>query len=116
MLVVPLVMVTMLLVVQFTLAYYARTVVAGAAQDGAAAFARRDSSPADGIAVAESLVERGAGSLLTSHTVTASGDADVVTVAVEAEVVSLLPFFGTITVSATGSARVEEFAAQGTSP
>lgn len=116
MLVVPLVMLTMLFVVQFTLAYYARTVVAGAAQDAAAASARRHASTADGVALADSLVEQGAGSLVTSHTATASGDGDVVSVTVQAEVVSLLPFFGTITVSATGSARVEEFAAQGESP
>jgi Flp pilus assembly protein TadG len=115
-LVVPLVLVTMLFVVQFALAYYARTVVAGAAQDGASAAARRDASVADGIALAESLMEQGAGSLLTSHSATAGSDGEVVTVTAEAEVVSLLPFFGTITVSATGSAHVEEFTAQGADP
>ena len=41
--VVPVVLLAMLLVVQFGLAYYARQVLAGAAQDGAAAAARRDS-------------------------------------------------------------------------
>lgn len=115
-LVVPLVLITMLFVVQFALAYYARTVVAGSAQDAAAAAARRGASTAEGIALADSLVEQGAGSLLSSHSATAAGDGQVVTVTVQGEVVSLLPFFGTITVSATGSARVEAFAAQGAGP
>lgn len=116
MLIVPLVLVTMLFVVQFALAYYARTVVAGAAQDGASAGARRDSSAAAGAALAESLAEEGAGALLTSHSSSASTDGDVVSVTVEGEVVSLLPFVGTITVKATSSARVEEFEAQGAGP
>ena len=61
-----LILVTMLFVVQFALAYYARTVVSGAAQDGASAAARRDASTNDGVALAESLVEDAAGSLLES--------------------------------------------------
>jgi Flp pilus assembly protein TadG len=115
-LIVPLVLVTMLFVVQFALAYYARTVVAGAAQDGAAAGARRDASPADGAALANSLAEQGAGSLLSSHNASAWSDGDVVSVTVEGEVVSLLPFVGSITVKATSSAHVEEFQAQGAGP
>lgn len=116
MLVVPLVLVTMLFVVQFALAYYARTVVAGAAQDGASAAARRDASPQAGAALADRLVEEGAGSLLTSHAATASVDDAVVTVTVQGHVVSLLPFVGTINVSAVSSARVEAFTPQGRGP
>lgn len=115
-LVVPLVLITMMCVVQFALAYYARTVVAGAAQDAAAAAARRDASTSEGVALANALLEQGAGSLLTSYSATASSDGEVVRVSVQGTVVSLLPFFGTITVSATGSARVEEFSAQGSGP
>ena len=115
-LVVPLVLVTMLFVVQFALAYYARTVVSGAAQDGASAAARRDASPEAGAALAGSLVEEGAGSLLTSHFSTSSVDDAVVTVTVHADVMSLLPFMGTITVSARSSARVEDFTPQGAGP
>jgi hypothetical protein len=113
---VPLVLLTMLFVVQFALAYYARTVVAGAAQDGAAAGARRDASPASGAALAETLAEEGAGSLLTSHRAAASSDGDVVSVTVQGEVVSILPFFGSITVKATSSARIEQFEPQGADP
>lgn len=115
-LVVPLVLITMLFVVQFGLAYYARTVVAGAAQDAASAAARRDATPAAGIALADTLIEQGAGSLLTSHSTVASRNGDAVTITVHGEVVSLLPLFGTITVSASGTAHVEEFAAQGSGP
>ena len=116
MLIVPLVLITMLFVVQFALAYYARTVVAGAAQDGAAAAARRDSTPAAGAALADQLAEAGAGSLLTSHSASGTAGDDSVTVTVTGEVVSLLPFFGPITVTATSSARVEEFTPQGGGP
>lgn len=116
MLVVPLVLITMLFVVQFALAYYARTVVAGSAQDAAAAAARLGASPSEGIALADSLVEQGAGSLLSTHSVTAVDDGRLVSVTVRGEVVSLLPFFGTVTVSATGTAPLEVFAAQGAGP
>lgn len=115
-LMVPLVLMTMLVVVQFALAYYARTVASGAAQDGAAAAARYESSEAEGIALTNSLLDQSAGSLIESHSVTASSDGHVITVHVEAEVVSVLPFVGTITVEATGSARVEEFSPQGDRP
>lgn len=116
MLMVPLILVTMLFVVQFALAYYARTVVSGAAQDGASAAARRNASTDDGVALAESLVEDAAGSLLESHNVAASVGDDTVTVRVEGEVVSVLPFFGTITITGSSSARIEDFTPQGAGP
>lgn len=116
MLIVPLVLITTLFVVQFALAYYARTVVAGAAQDGAAAAARRDSTPAAGAALAEQLAEEGAGSLLTSHSASAASGDDSVTVTVTGKVVTLLPFVGSITVTASSSAQIEEFTPQGAGP
>jgi Flp pilus assembly protein TadG len=114
--VVPVVLLAMLLVVQFGLAYYARQVLAGAAHDGAAAGARVDSSPGEGAALAEQLIGEAAGSLLDSYGASADSDGDTVTVTATGEVVSLLPFFGTITVKATGSANVERFEPQGASP
>ncbi len=116
MLMVPVVLLAMLLVVQFALAYYARTVIAGAAQDGASAAARQNASTGDGITLTDSLVSDAAGSLLDSHDVTASATGDVVTVEVRGEVVSLLPFFGTITVRAVASAPIEQFEPQGAGP
>lgn len=115
-LMVPVVLLAMLLVVQFSLAYYARTVIAGAAQDGASAAARQNAVAEDGITLADSLVSEAASSLLDSHTVTGIATDDVVTVQVTGEVVSLLPFFGTITIRASGSAPIERFEPQGTSP
>ena len=114
--VVPVVLLAVLLVVQCGLAYYAHQVAAGAAHDGAAAAARERSNPGVGAALAEQLVAQGGGSLFASYHATASSDADRVTVTVTGHVVSLLPFFGTITVKATGSAAIEKFQGQGASP
>jgi Flp pilus assembly protein TadG len=114
--VVPVVLLTMLFVVQYGLAYYARQVLAGAAHDGAAAAARERSNPSQGAALAEQLISEAGGSLFGSYQASAASDGDTVTVTATGEVVSLLPFFGTITVTATGSANVERFEPQGASP
>ena len=110
---VPVVLITVLFVVQFGLAYYARQVLAGAAQDGAAAGARQNSSPETGGALADQLIAEAGGSLFESFGSSASTNGEVVTVTASGEVVSLLPFFGTLTVSATASAHVERFRPQG---
>jgi Flp pilus assembly protein TadG len=115
-LMVPLVLLAMMLVVQFALAYYARQVVSGAAQDGAAAAARQHSSPGVGAALAEQLISEGAGSLLTAHSASGSSDGERVYVEASGEVVTVLPFFPAITVTATGSAAIEEFTPEGASP
>ena len=113
MLMVPVVLLALLLVVQFGLAYYARQVLAGSAQDGAAAAGRQGSSPAAGVSLTETLIGEAGGALLDSYTATADSDGNTVTVQVSGEVVSLLPFFGTITVDATATAKVESFDPQG---
>lgn len=113
---VPVVLLATLLVIQFALAYYARQVVSGAAADGAAAAARVESSPSSGVALAESLIEEAAGSLFTSTSVTATSTGELVTITAQGRVASLLPFFGTIEVSATSSARLERFEAQRRGP
>ena len=113
--VVPVVLLAMLLVVQYGLAYYARQVVAGAAHDGAAAAARERSNPAQGRRWLSSSSAKPAGPCSTP-TRRPRHDGDTVTVTATGEVVSLLPFFGTITVTATGSANVERFEPQGASP
>jgi len=109
----PVVIVALLFVVQFGLTYYARQVLAGAAQDGAAAAARLDSSSEAGEALTQALIKQSGESLLDSYAISASSDGDVVTIAATGEVVSLLPFFDSITVNASASARVEAFDAQG---
>lgn len=110
---VPVVLVALLFVIQFSLTYYARAVLSGAAQDGAAAGARRDSSPGAGAALTDQLVAESAGALLTSHTSFGGSNGDTVTVVARGEVVSILPFVGTITVEASASAQIEEFNPQG---
>ena len=113
MIMVPVILLATLFVVQFGLAYYARSVLAGATQDGAAAGARRDASPGEGSALADDLIDQSASALLDSHTTQASTDGQTVTVTAEGKVVSLLPFIGSITVRASASATVEQFDPQG---
>ena len=59
------------------------------------------------------LIEEAGGSLFDSHNTTASSSGNLVTVQTSGEVVSLLPFFGTITVQASATANVESFDPQG---
>lgn len=110
---VPVILLATLFVVQFGLAYYARSVLAGATQDGAAAGARHDSGTGDATALTDDRIEESAGALLDSHSSRASIDAQAVTVTAEGKVVSLLPFLGSITVRASSSATVEQFHPQG---
>lgn len=113
---VPLVLITVMLVVQFGLAYHARQVMAGAAQDGAASAARQGSGVGAGASLADSLIEQSAGQLLTSHSTAGSSDGARVTVTARGRVVSVLPLFPSIDVSASGSAAIEEFEPQGVGP
>lgn len=110
---VPVILLAVLFVVQFSLAYYARTVLAGAAHDGAAGGARLDSSPTHGAELADGLIEESAGALFQSHSAHASSDGNRVTVTATGAVVAILPFLDTLTVTATGSAPIERFDPQG---
>lgn len=110
---VPFIIIGMMLVVQFGLAMYARQVVAGAAQDGAAHGALQGSSPGAGQAVTDSLVSGSAGHLLTGYNSSVASNGDIVTVTASGNVVKVFPFFPTITVSGSGSATVEEFVPEG---
>lgn len=116
MLMVPVVLVAVLFVVQFGLAYYARHVIAGAAADGAAAASRAGSNVDAGGALTSQLIDESAGSLLDTYSVDSSSDGSVVTVTVSGEVVGVLPLLGTITVTSTASAHVERFRPQGVMP
>ena len=109
----PVIIIGMMLVVQFGLAMYARQVVAGAAQDGAASGARQGSSAAAGQVVTDTLVDQSAGHLLSSYSSSASSTGDIVTVTAQGNVVRVLPLFPTITVRASGSATVEQFVPEG---
>jgi Flp pilus assembly protein TadG len=113
--VVPVVIITTMFVVQYALAYYARQVLAGATQDGAAAGARQGSTPDAGAALADALIDQAGSSMLRSHTVSATSDGTTVTVRASGRVVALLPFLGGITVKAAASATIERFDPQGDS-
>ena len=113
---VPVVLLAVLLVVQFALAHHARQVLAGATQDGAAAAARTDASPADGAELARALIDASAGNLLDDTAVSADAATRTVTVQASARVASLLPFLDGITVRASSTARLEAFDPQGAAP
>ena len=108
----PLIVIALMFVVQVGLAYHARQVVSGAAQDGAASGAVEGSSAAEGAATAQSLIEGAAGSLLNGLSVSGSQSGEVVTVSASANVVKVFPLFPTFTGSASSSASVEEFRPQ----
>lgn len=110
---VPFILVGMMMVVQFGLAYYAQQVMAGAAQDGAASGARDGASPAAGQAVADDLARSGASHLLTSYSSSSTSGANTITVTTRGNVIKVFPLFPSITVSATGSASIEQFVPQG---
>ncbi len=114
-LMVPIILVGTMLIVQFGLAYYAQTVMSGAAQDGAATGARVGGSSGDGQALAESLVTQGAAHLLSSGApyASAASDGNVVTVTTRGEVVKVFPLFPAISVGAKRSATVERFVVEG---
>ncbi|MDH3681579.1 MAG: pilus assembly protein [Acidimicrobiia bacterium] len=111
---VSVVLLATMLVVQFGLAYYAQQVLAGAAQDGAANGARRDSTPEAGRLLAEDLVDQAGASLLTNRQADVEVRNGRVVVSMRGEVVSLIPFRRSITVEASGSAPTEEFRPQRT--
>lgn len=106
----------LMMVVQFGLAYYARQVLSGAAQDGAAAGARRDSSPEAGRQLAENLVAQSGSSLLVGYRADVVEQGGQVTVTLRGEVVSLMPFQRSLSVVASGSAPTETFRPQGSAP
>jgi len=81
-LIVPVVMVCVLLVVQFALAYHARQIASAAAVDAAHAEAAFDAPPNAGTDTAQRLLDANAARLLTNVTVTVIPDANDVTVTI----------------------------------
>jgi Flp pilus assembly protein TadG len=112
-LMVPFILIGLMLVVQFGLAYYAQQVMAGAAQDGAASGARDGASAPAGQVLADELAQSGASHLLTSYSSSSSSDGNVITVTTSGSVIKVFPLFPNITVAATGSASIERFVPQG---
>lgn len=114
-LMVPTFVVMMLAIVQFGLAMYTKSVLAGAAQDGAA-HAAVVRSPGAGQEVTDQLVSSSAGQLVVGYGSSAAHNGDLITVTVQANVVKVFPLFPTISVSASGSGAVEGFRPQQVTP
>jgi Flp pilus assembly protein TadG len=110
--VLPTLLITMMLVVQFALALHARQVMAGAAQDGAATGAAVESSPAGGLAVTDQLVNSTVGGLVTSYSSSVSSNGADITITVRANATKVFPLFPTITLTASSSATIEQFRSQ----
>lgn len=106
------ILIAMMLVIQFGLAYYAQQVLSGAAQDGAVTAARRDSTLENGRQFAEQLVAEAGSSLLLSHQTTVADEGDRAVVTITGEVVSLIPFVRTLSVRASAAAPFEDFQPQ----
>jgi len=110
--VLPTLLIAMMLVVQFALAMHTRQVMAGAAQDGAAAGAAADSSPGAGLAVTDSLVTSTVGGLVDDYSSSVTSNGADVTITVRANATKIFPLFPTITMTASASANVERFRPQ----
>ncbi len=112
--VVPLVLAALLAIVQFGLAYHGRRVLAGAANDGAAAGARAGATASDGAAVADDLLRQSGSGVLRSYAAVGSVSGDRVVIVTSADVVKILPFLPTMHLRASASAAVERFRPEGT--
>ena len=78
--------------VQAALIFHARSVVTAAAQDAARATQAEHGSTSDGTAAANAILSGSTG-LLTNPTVTVDRGTDTVSVSVESDVVSVVPFW-----------------------
>jgi hypothetical protein len=103
--VVPALLLSFWLVVQFALVQHARHVVQVAAQDAAIAAASGSGDPG---AVAGGIVSSSAGSITSHVTVSGGGDESQVTVTVSADVLQVFPL-GSYSVSASAAAPIERF-------
>jgi len=110
---VPFILVASMLVVQYGLAMYARQVLAGATQDGAALAALDGSSTGDGLSTTDQLVAGSGGHLITNYSSSASTTRTTITIVAQAEVVRLLPLFPSITIRSASSASLEQFRVAG---
>ena len=105
MIVLPALLLSFWLVLQYALVQHARHVAQVAAQDAAIAAASRAGDPGS---VAGGLIDGSAGSITSNVSVSAGGDTASVTVTVTADVLRVFPI-GSYTVSASASAPIERF-------
>jgi Flp pilus assembly protein TadG len=103
--VMPALLLSFWLILQYALVLHARHVVQVAAQDAAIAAASASDDPES---VASGIVDRAAGGITGNVGVAAGSDADRVTVTVSADVLQVFPI-GSYSVEASASAPIERF-------
>jgi uncharacterized membrane protein len=103
--VLPALLLSFWLVLQYALVLHARNVVQAAAQDAAIAAASRSGDPRG---IATGVVNGSAGGITSNVGVTPGGDSDQVTFTVSADVLQVFPF-GSYSVEASASAPIERF-------
>ena len=117
-LVFPVLLLLVLLVVQFALAYHAKTIVTAAAQDAARATERNAGDLAAGRAAAQQVLDDDARNLLGHSRIDVTVDAgDNVTARVTAQVTALIPIPGLrLEVSGRAGGPTERFRPEGRRP
>ena len=104
----PILLFLVMLVIQFGLWFHAQHVASAAAEEGARA-ARAEAGSADaGRDRAEAFLDQAGPTIITDRTVTATRNADIVTVEVRGRSVNVVPGF-TLTIEASASSPVERF-------
>ncbi len=103
--VLPALLLSFWLILQYALVLHARHVVQVAAQDAVIAAA---SASGDPHSVATGIVDRSAGGITANVGVAADGDTERVTVTVSADVLQVFPI-GSYSVEASASAPIERF-------
>jgi Flp pilus assembly protein TadG len=107
-LILPVVLLTVMIVVQFALAYHARQVLTAAAQDAAFAATASGASPDAATNTAQHVVDSAGSGLVHDVVIQVSGDTDGVRVEVTATVASVVPGLD-LTVSGASAAPTERF-------
>ncbi|MGY9067015.1 TadE family protein [Streptomyces sp. CAS3] len=105
----PFVLLATVAVVQTSMWYYARQIALTAAREGATAARAYQSSPADGSARAQAVLERAAGGSLSGYSVSASSDGQRVRVRVSGTALSMIPGLSGLRVTQSASGPVERW-------
>jgi hypothetical protein len=103
--VLPALLLSFWLILQYALVLHARHVVQVAAQDAAVAAASASDDPSS---VATGIVDRSAGGITANIGVAVGGDIERVTITVSADVLQVFPI-GSYSVEASASAPIERF-------
>ncbi|WP_181383954.1 TadE/TadG family type IV pilus assembly protein [Streptomyces sp. NWU339] len=109
----PFVLLATVAVIQASMWYYARQIALTAAREGATAARSYQSSPAEGAAQAQSVLERTAGDSLRGYSVVASSNGQRVRVEVSGTAMSMIPGVSGLQVTQSASGAVERWTVPG---